>query len=550
MLDGLGIKGVKKIYHNLSYDELYDHELDSKLIGYEKGRLTEFGAVTVDTGKFTGRSPKDKYVVGGGSSAKHIWWAGEKNPGSDNKPVSIETWDYLYGLVTKQLSDKDLYVTDGFCGANKETRVRVRSVSEVAWQAHFVRNMFIRLEQEMSGLKAKASRTDLDQAKLDFDPDWTILNAGKITAVDYEKHGLNSEVFVVINIEKKQIIIGGTWYGGEIKKGMFTVMHYDLPLKNIGCFHCSANKGKKKDTALFFGLSGTGKTTLSTDPNRQLIGDDEHGWDEKGIFNFEGGCYAKVIDLSKEGEPGIYKAIKKNALLENVVVGKNGKVDFSDSSKTQNIRVSYPIDHIDNIVKPKSVGDHPKTIIFLTCDSFGVLPPVSVLDRDQAEYWFLSGYTAKVAGTERGVNEPQAVFSACFSGPFLMLHPTVYAKILGEKMDEYKSSVYLVNTGWTGGGYGVGKRIDLRSTRQIVTEVLEGRLEKSEFETMPLFGLKMPKEVKGVESKLLNPKNTWIDKQAYDETAKKLARMFMKIFKTFTDIGEGKRLEKVAGPKV
>jgi len=543
MIDGLGIKGVKQIYHNLSYDELYKHELDKKLTGYEKGRLTEFGAVTVDTGKFTGRSPKDKYVVGGGPSQEHIWWAGEKHPGSDNKPVSIETWDYLYSLATKQLSDKDLYVTDGFCGANKETRVRVRLVSEVAWQAHFFKNMFIRLNDESSELKRSSELND-------FDPDWTLLNAGKIKAADYEKHGLNSEVFVVINVEKKQIIIGGTWYGGEIKKGMFTVMHYDLPLKGIGCFHCSANMGKKKDVALFFGLSGTGKTTLSTDPNRQLIGDDEHGWDAKGIFNFEGGCYAKVIDLSSKGEPGIYKAIKKNALLENVVVGRKGKVDFSDSSKTQNTRVSYPIYHIDNIVKPKSVGGHPKTIVFLTCDSFGVLPPVSVLSRDQAEYWFLSGYTAKVAGTERGVNEPQAVFSACFSGPFLMLHPTVYAEILGKKMDEHGSKVYLVNTGWTGGGYGVGKRIDLSGTRKIVTEVLEGNLSGVECETMPGFGLKMPKKVKGVDARILNPKNTWADKKAYDQAAKKLAKMFVKNFKTFTDTDEGKRLERVAGPKI
>lgn len=415
---------------------------------------------------------------------------------------------------------------DGYAGANENTRVKVRLVTEVAWQAHFFKNMFIRPEEELK----------------DFDPDWTLLCAGKTMAHEWEKHGLNSEVFSVINVEKRMIVIGGTWYGGEIKKGMFTVMNYVLPLKGIGSFHCSANQGKDKDTALFFGLSGTGKTTLSHVHDRDLIGDDEHGWDDEGIFNLEGGCYAKVIDLSKEGEPDIYKAIRKDALLENVVVDKDGKVDFNDTGKTQNTRVSYPIYHIKNIVKPVSIGKHPKTVVFLTCDSFGILPPVSILDRDQAEYWFLSGYTAKVAGTERGVSEPMAVFSSCFGAPFLMHHPTVYAKLLGEKMDEHGFKVYLINTGWTGGGYGVGKRIDLKLTREIVDQALDGSIEDLEFERMAVFNLKMPKKY--------NPRETWVDKKEYDKVLKDLANSFIKNFKTFTETKEGKRLERTAGPKI
>jgi len=533
-LEELGIEEIKQISYNISYDELYKRELDKKLIGFERGRLTEFGAVTVDTGRFTGRSPKDKYVVGGGSSSDEVWWAGEDHLGSDNKPVSIETWDYLYGLATKQLSGKKLYVMDGFSGASERSRIGVRLVSEVAWQAHFFKNMFIRPNDK-----------DLSE----FEADWVMLSAGKTAAKDFEKHGLNSEVFVVINFEKKMIVIGGSWYGGEIKKGIFSVMNYLLPLKEVGSFHCSANVGKNGETAMFFGLSGTGKTTLSTDPNRDLVGDDEHGWDDKGVFNLEGGCYAKVINLSKEGEPDIYNAIKKDALLENVVVDKKGKVDFENASKTQNTRVSYPIYHIKKIVKPISKSGHAKKILFLTCDSFGVLPPVSKLTREQAEYWFLSGYTAKVAGTERGVDEPQAVFSSCFGGPFLMLHPTCYAEILGDKIDSYGSQVFLVNTGWTGGEYGVGERMRLKDTRQIVTEILDGDLGNQEYEKFGVFGLMIPKKVKGVESKILNPRNTWADKEEYDRTAKRLGQMFRKNFKAFTDTVEGKKLEE-SGPKL
>jgi phosphoenolpyruvate carboxykinase (ATP) len=527
------IENIKKIYHNPGYGALYRKELSSKNSGFEKARKTELGALTVDTGKFTGRSPKDKFIVGGGPSAENIWWQEEGTKGSDNKPVSIETWDHLYSIATRQLSGKNLYVMDGFAGASEENRLQVRMVTEVAWQAHFFKNMLIR-----------PKKAQLEN----FSDDWVILNACKATCTDYEEHGLNSENFVVINIEKKMILIGGTWYGGEIKKGIFSVMNYVLPLKGVGAFHCSANKGKKSDTALFFGLSGTGKTTLSTDPDRELIGDDEHGWDDEGIFNFEGGCYAKVINLSKEHEPDIYNAIKRDALLENVVVDKKGKVDFSSDEKTQNTRVSYPIYHIKNACDP-SVGDHPKTIVFLTCDSFGVLPPVAKLNREQAEYMFLSGYTAKVAGTERGVDEPQATFSACFGAPFLLLHPTVYADILGKKIDQHNSSVYLVNTGWTGGGYGVGTRIDLPVTRKIVTAVLKGNLEKIKFEKMQVFNLQIPTKITGVSSKLLNPKNTWSDRQEYDRNLRRLARKFVENFKQFTDTESGYELSK-SGPEV
>ncbi len=514
-LEGLGIKGTTEIKRNLSYDELYKIELNENLEGFEKGKLTAFGAVSVDTGKFTGRSPKDKYVVDDPQITDTVWW---HKDGSDNKPISFETWDHLKEIAVNQLSNKPLYVIDGFCGTNKETRLSVRLVTEVAWQAHFFKNMFIRPSDE-----------DLK----DFKPDWTILNACKAVCSDYEKFGLNSQNFVAFNIKERMTLIGGTWYGGEMKKGIFSIMNYFLPLRGIGSFHCSANMGENGDTALFFGLSGTGKTTLSTDPKRRLIGDDEHGWDDEGIFNFEGGCYAKTINLSKENEPDIYKAIKKDALLENVVIKEDGSVDFSDGSKTENTRVSYPIHHIDNIVTPVSKGTHPSRIIFLTCDAYGVLPPVSILNSEEAMYQFLSGYTAKVAGTELGVKEPKATFSACFGRPFLAVLPKIYAEILGKKMEEHGSKAYLVNTGWIGGGYGIGKRISISATRKIIDAILDGEIDKAETEIVPFFNLTIPKALPGVESQILNPRNAWQDKDAYDNQAQNLANLFAENYKKY-----------------
>ncbi len=475
--------------------------------------LTEFGAVAVDTGKFTGRSPEDKWFVAGGPAGKNIWWRDEANPTSPNKPIAIETWDYLYDLAQHQLKGKKLYVMDGFLGARVNEQLKVRLFTEIAWQAHFFKNMFLRPDPA-------STREDSSTRG-----GWTIYSASKAIVPEWEKYGLSSEVAVALNLEKRQIVILGTWYGGEIKKGMFTVANYVLPLKGIGSFHCSANLGKRGDSALFFGLSGTGKTTLSHDPNRWLIGDDETGWDDEGIFNLEGGCYAKVINLSKEGEPQIYRAIKRNALLENVVVKKGGKIDFSDASKTENTRVSYPIEHVGIRVKGPLIGPHPKTVIFLTCDSFGVLPPVAKLSSEQARYWFLSGYTAKIAGTERGINEPKAAFSSCFGQPFLALHPTVYARILEEKIKQHKSQVYLVNTGWSGGGYGVGRRIDLVVTRKIVSDILEGRMVHADYQKLAPFNLMVPKR--------FNPRNTWTDKAEYDREAKKLAALFKENFKRF-----------------
>jgi phosphoenolpyruvate carboxykinase (ATP) len=537
-LDKLGIIDTKDIFYNISYDEIFKHETDPSLEGFDKGVVSEFGAVAVDTGRFTGRSPKDKYFVKEESSSDTIWWAtGQASPTgnkSDNKQISKEAWASLKDTAVKQLNGKKLYINDGFCGANKDTRICVRVITEVAWMAHFFKNMFIRpTEEELK----------------DFQPDWTILHACKATCKDFEKFGMNSEVFAAFNMAERMTCIGGTWYGGEIKKGIFTMMNYFLPLKGIGSFHCSANMGKDGGTALFFGLSGTGKTTLSTDPKRQLIGDDEHGWDNEGIFNFEGGCYAKCINLSKENEPGIYGAIKRDALLENVVVDKDGKVDFASAAKTQNTRVSYPIYHIDNIVKPVSKGTHPKKIIFLTCDAYGVLPPVSKLTKEQTMYHFLSGYTAKVAGTELGVTEPKPSFSACFGQAFLPLHPTKYAEILGQKIEQHGSIAYLVNTGWTGGQYGVGSRMPIKDTRAIIDAILEGTIDNVECDVMPIFGLHIPASVPGVPSDILNPRNSWADKKSYDETAKKLAGMFMNHFKNFTDTDSGKSLE-AAGPSL
>lgn len=530
-----GIKQWKEVYYTLSFDELFKYETDPSLKGYERGIVSELGAVAVDTGKFTGRSPKDKYIVEDKISQDTVWWATGKTEGSDNKKLSLRAWTHLKEIAVNQLNGQRLYVMDGFCGANPATRLSIRLVTEVAWMAHFFKNMFIRPTEEQ--LKT-------------FEPDWTILNACKATCPNFEQYGLRSEVFVAFNLTERMTVIGGTWYGGEIKKGIFSMMNYFLPLKGIGSFHCSANQGKKGDTALFFGLSGTGKTTLSTDPKRQLIGDDEHGWDEEGIFNFEAGCYAKCINLSQEREPDIYRAIKRNALLENVDIDeKTGKIDFSSTKKTENTRVSYPLHHIQNIVRPVSKGRHPKTVIFLTCDAYGVLPPVARLTREQTMYHFLSGYTAKVAGTELGVTEPKATFSACFGKAFLLLHPTQYADILGRKMEQHGSTAYLVNTGWIGGKYGVGKRISLQVTRIILDAIFDGRLETAEFTTMPIFNLEIPKAVKGISAEMLIPRNLWADKDAYDATARGLAEMFIANFKNFTDTQNGQALV-AAGPQL
>jgi phosphoenolpyruvate carboxykinase (ATP) len=533
-LSHAGITSHAELFHNLSYDELFAHETDPALEGFERSVMTQYGALNVDTGKFTGRSPKDKYFVYTGDAVEHVWWQDPAKPLGDNKPITSEVWDKLFAIATGQLNGKKLYVQDGYAGANPDTRLCVRVIAELAWQAHFCKNMFIRPEaDELPG----------------FVPDWTILNACKASCEDFAALGLRSPVFVAFNIEKRMTIIGGTWYGGEMKKGIFSMMNYFLPLKGIGAFHCSANKGKAGDTALFFGLSGTGKTTLSTDPHRELIGDDEHGWDDDGIFNFEGGCYAKCINLSEENEPEIFHAIRRDALLENVVVDEAGKVDFASAAKTENTRVSYPIYHIDNIVKPHSVGGHPKNIIFLTCDAFGVLPPVSRLTEDQAMYQYLSGYTAKIAGTELGVTEPQATFSACYGQAFLTLHPTRYAEILGKKMHQHGARAYLLNTGWVAGGYGVGHRMYLKATRAIIDAILDGSIENAEFETLPVFNLQVPKRLHDVPEGLLNPRDAWADKDEYDRTLAKLADMFVKNFRRFADNDEGKRLE-VAGPHV
>lgn len=528
-----GITGIKKIHHNLSYEELFEHETNPLLHGFEKASVTCTGAVNVDTGIFTGRSPKDKYIVQEEESLKNIWWAA---PGrkSDNKPISPEVWNELYDTSAEQLSGKDLYVQDGFSGTNKETRLKIRVITEVAWQAHFIKNMFIRPTEE-----------ELE----DFEPDFIMLNACKTSFPKWKERGLNSEVYVAFNLKEKRACIGGTWYGGEMKKGFFSIMNYILPLKGVASMHCSANMGLEGDTAIFFGLSGTGKTTLSADPKRLLIGDDEHGWDDEGVFNFEGGCYAKMIKLSKEKEPDIWEAIKRNAMLENVVLNSDCLPDYDNASKTENTRASYPIYHIRNIVKPVSKGGHPKKVIFLTADAFGVLPPVSRLTPDQTMYHFLTGYTAKVAGTERGIKEPQPTFSSCFGAAFLMLHPTIYAQQLIKKMKEHGSTAYLVNTGWIGGPYGVGKRIDIPPTRAIIDAILDGSLDEAEYHTIPVFNLNIPKSVKGVDSALLDQRNLWDSPEAWMAAAKELGAMFIKNFQSFTDNDEGKRLV-AAGPVV
>ncbi len=534
-LSQYNINDVKEIYHNISYEELFAHETSDKLNGYEKGNETALGAVAVDTGIFTGRSPKDKYIVLDNETEKNIWWQEPSRKGSDNKPISKETWQNLHQNTLKQLNGKNLYVTDAYCGANENTRIKIRVITEVAWMSHFVKNMFIRpTEEELK----------------DFEPDFVMFNACKTTNPEWKDQGLNSEVYIAFNLSERMAVIGGTWYGGEIKKGFFSVMNYFLPLKGMASMHCSANMGKEGDTAIFFGLSGTGKTTLSADPNRLLIGDDEHGWDDDGVFNFEGGCYAKTINLDKDKEPDIYAAIRRDALLENVAVSDAGEVDFDDSSKTENTRVSYPIYHIPNIVKPVSKGGHPKSVIFLTADAFGVLPPVARLTDQQAMYHFLSGYTAKLAGTERGITEPLPTFSAAFGAAFLTLHPTKYASELSRKMKEHGSTAWLVNTGWLGGMYGKGgERIDIKSSRAIITAIINGSLQNEEYEKMQIFGFEIPKNVAGVDSKILNPRNLWPDESAYEDTAKKLARQFAENFESFTDSELGKSLVSV-GPAI
>lgn len=520
--DNLGLDNIKEIFHNLSYDELNAHEKANN-----EGLSTDNDTFCVDTGIFTGRSPKDKYFVKQDPSSKYIAW------GKINQPITKELFDKLLTKAKQELSGKKIYVQDAFCGASLQSRKAVRFVTEIAWQAHFVKNMFIRPSQE-----------ELENFKVDF----IVYNACKCINEDYKQDGLNSEVFVIFNVEENIAVIGGTWYGGEMKKGIFSMMNYWLPLENKLSMHCSANVGEKDDVALFFGLSGTGKTTLSTDPKRRLIGDDEHGWDDEGVFNFEGGCYAKTINLDPEHEPEIYGAIKRNALLENVVLRADKSVDYADASKTENTRVSYPIEHIENH-EPSLKAGHPKNIIFLSADAFGILPPVSKLSKEQAMYYFLSGYTAKVAGTERGVLEPQATFSACFGEPFMPLHPTVYARLLGEKIEKHEANVYLVNTGWSGGSYGVGKRMSIKATRACINAILDGSITKCEFENFEVFDLAIPKALEGVESMLLNPINTWSDKNDYIATRDKLAHMFIQNFKRYEDVKEGIEFSKF-GPKI
>ncbi|NKQ40461.1 MAG: phosphoenolpyruvate carboxykinase (ATP) [Sulfurovum sp.] len=522
-LDELGLEDIGRVFYNTGYSELIAHE-----VNHRECKLSTSGATICDTGIFTGRSPKDKYFVDQEPSNKHIAW------GDTNYPIGEDIFDELLEITQKQLSGKDIYIVDAFAGASEASRRKIRFITEVAWQAHFVKNMFIRpTEDELT----------------DFKPDFVVYNGCKVTNKKYQEHGMNSDVFVLFNIERNISIIGGTWYGGEMKKGIFSMMNYWLPLEGKLPMHCSANVGEKDDVCLFFGLSGTGKTTLSTDPGRALIGDDEHGWDDHGVFNFEGGCYAKVINLDPRSEPEIYGAISKDALLENVVYDDTGRVDYEDGAKTENTRVSYPIEHIINHQQDLQAG-HPNNIIFLTADAFGVLPPVSKLNKEQAMYYFLSGYTAKVAGTERGITEPVAAFSACFGEAFLPLHPTDYAKLLGEKIDKHGVNVYLVNTGWTGGVYGVGKRMSIKDTRACITGILDGSINDSEFESLPIFNLSIPKSLKGVQDySILNPVKTWENKDAYMNTLTKLAKMFQKNFHRYDSHGDEFNFAS-AGPQI
>jgi phosphoenolpyruvate carboxykinase (ATP) len=529
-LEKYGIKNVQEIIHNPTFEQLYNDEINPNLQGFEKGQLTELGAVNVMTGVFTGRSPKDKYIVKDIITEDTIWWNSDKAV-NDNKPITQNTWNALRDNTTKQLSGKKLYVVDAFCGANENTRLKVRFIMEVAWQAHFVTNMFIR-----------PTEAELDSFG---EPDFIVMNGSKTSFKDFTNYGLNSEVYIAFNLTEKIQIIGGTWYGGEMKKGMFAMMNYYLPLQGIASMHCSANKGAEGDVAVFFGLSGTGKTTLSTDPKRELIGDDEHGWDDEGVFNFEGGCYAKTIDLSRENEPDIYGAIKRDALLENVTVDADGIIDFKDTSVTQNTRVSYPIYHIHNIVKPVSKAGHANKVIFLTADAFGVMPPVSKLTHEQTKYYFLSGFTAKLAGTERGITEPTPTFSACFGKAFLTLHPTKYAEELVKKMEQNEAKAYMVNTGWNG----TGKRISIKDTRAIIDAILDGSIENAETKMVPIFNFEVPTSLHDVNSSILDPRDTYDKVSDWNIKANDLASLFIKNFEQYTDNEQGKSLVK-SGPQL
>ncbi len=529
-LSKYGITGVKEIIHNPSYEDLFEAEMDPSLTGYDKGQLSELGAVNVMTGVYTGRSPKDKFIVMDENSKDTVWWTSEgyKN---DNHPASEETWKAVKEIAVKELSNKKLYVVDAFCGANKDTRMAVRFIVEVAWQAHFIKNMFIKpTEEELAS----------------FEPDFVVFNASKAKVENYKELGLNSETAVVFNITSREQVIINTWYGGEMKKGMFSMMNYYLPLKGIASMHCSANTDMNgENTAIFFGLSGTGKTTLSTDPKRLLIGDDEHGWDDNGVFNFEGGCYAKVINLDKESEPDIYNAIRRNALLENVTLDENGVIDFADKSVTENTRVSYPIDHIEKIVRPVSSAPAAKNVIFLSADAFGVLPPVSILTPEQTQYYFLSGFTAKLAGTERGITEPTPTFSACFGQAFLELHPTKYAEELVKRMQQSGAKAYLVNTGWNGSG----KRISIKDTRGIIDAILSGAINETPTKMIPHFNFEVPTELPGVDSHILDPRDTYADVSVWESKAQDLASRFIKNFAKYTTNEAGKALV-AAGPKL
>ena len=525
-----GITDTTEIIHNPSYEQLFADEMDPALTGYEKGQLSELDAVNVMTGIYTGRSPKDKFIVMDEKSKDTVWWTTPEYP-NDNHPASTETWAACKKLALEELSGKKLYVMDTYCGTNEDTRMAVRFIMEVAWQAHFVKNMFIRpTEEELAA----------------FEPDFVVYTASKAKVENYKELGLHSETAVLFNVSSREQVILNTWYGGEMKKGMFSMMNYYLPLKGIASMHCSANTDMNGEhTAIFFGLSGTGKTTLSTDPKRLLIGDDEHGWDDNGVFNFEGGCYAKVINLDKESEPDIYNAIRRDALLENVTLDENGKIDFADKSVTENTRVSYPIDHIEKIVRPVSAAPAADNVIFLSADAFGVLPPVSILTPEQTQYYFLSGFTAKLAGTERGITEPTPTFSACFGQAFLELHPTKYAEELVKRMEKSGAKAYLVNTGWNGSG----KRISIKDTRGIIDAILNGDIKNSPTKMIPYFNLEVPTELKGVDTNILDPRDTYADAAEWEEKAKDLASRFNKNFVKYTSNPAGKALVK-AGPQL
>ena len=533
VLEKYGISGTTEVIYNPSYELLFEEEMKKDLTGYDKGQLTELDAVNVMTGIYTGRSPKDKFIVMDENSKDTVWWTSDEYK-NDNHPASMETWNAVLKLAKDELSNKKLYVVDGFCGANKDTRMKVRFIMEVAWQAHFVTNMFIR---------------PVNEEEMEQEPDFVVFNASKAKVTNYKELGLNSETAVVFNVTSREQVILNTWYGGEMKKGLFSMMNYYLPLKGIAAMHCSANTDMNgENTAIFFGLSGTGKTTLSTDPKRLLIGDDEHGWDDKGVFNFEGGCYAKVINLDKESEPDIYNAIRRNALLENVTVDAEGKIDFADKSVTENTRVSYPIEHIEKIVKnvsPISAGPAAKQVIFLSADAFGVLPPVSILTPEQTKYYFLSGFTAKLAGTERGITEPTPTFSACFGQAFLELHPTKYAEELVKRMEANGAKAYLVNTGWNG----TGKRISIKDTRGIIDAILDGSINTAPTKMIPYFDFEVPTALPGVDPAILDPRDTYADASIWDEKAKDLAARFIKNFVKYEGNEAGKALV-AAGPKL